>query len=138
MSLASLKSLKVLAARLRWDTQNTQVASNNLARSGIPGQKAQRLQKFDFKHILKPSHLLKSSKLSTTHSKHLQNTSESEPYSTRAAQDRKADVSISANDIDPHTEMMEINDSATQFQQSATLYRKMIQTYKLFISPGGK
>lgn len=134
MPLSSLKSLKALGARLRWDSQNVQVSSNNLARSGIPGEKAKKLEPFNFRQVLTSSRVSKARHLNTTHSGHISNTKSSAPYQEKEERNRKADTTVSKNNIDPHSEMMAINESNTHFQQSSALYKKMVQNYKLFLS----
>ena len=136
MPLSSLKSLKALGARMRWDTQNIQVSSNNLARSDIPGEKTKKLAKFDFKKIVGTSQKNKASKLSTTSPSHITTSKSSSPYQTKEMRGRKTDVTVNKNNIDPHTEMMAINESNTHFQQTSSLYKKMTQNYKLFLSMG--
>tara|TARA_A100000171_G_C2131575_1_gene147118 strand:- start:565 stop:972 length:408 start_codon:yes stop_codon:yes gene_type:complete len=126
------KSMKVLSARMRWDTQNIQVSSNNLARSGLPGQTARKLVPFNFTEVLKSSKSAKSSSVTTTHSRHISTSQSSAPYDVKESKSKKGDTDITKNNINPHEEMMSINESNTQFLQNSNLYRKMVQNYKLF------
>lgn len=104
------------------------------ARSGIPGQKGKRLEQFDFRQVLRSSNTSKANHLKTTHSGHMTNTKSSAPYVEKEEKNRKADTTVNKNNIDPHSEMMAINESNTHFQQSSGLYKKMVQNYKLFLS----
>lgn len=134
MSFSNLKSVQALSARMRWDTQNVEVSSDNLSRSGIPKQTAKKLEKFDFRKTVSSKLQATAGNMSVTHPGHISTTKSKSPYQVRAEKDRKDDMTVSRNNIDPHTEMMAINESNTHFQQSSAVYKKLLQNYKMFMS----
>ncbi|MCA0370750.1 MAG: hypothetical protein LCH26_06575 [Proteobacteria bacterium] len=123
MSIGKTKAFAAMSARLKWDQENIKVATDNLARAQLPGEKQKRLSPFSFQHILGKSGL---SRTSATHMTGTQDHGRTVQVTT-SSQDEE---SISKNNISPQEEMMHINDSSTRAHQMTTLHKKLIGMYK--------
>ncbi len=131
MSLYSTPQIKLLFQKLEHLQARQETASDNMARSGVAGEKTKQVE--DFKKSLRRNRPSKSIK--TTNSRHLSGNIKETKFKTSIAK-KQGEPSITGNSISAEEQLLALNETGTEFFRMRQVNKNIITRVRLIAGIG--
>lgn len=129
----------LIHSKMNWLTRRQTVLTQNIVNTNTPGFKAKDLQAPSFKGALSLKDSRSPNKpqvsLQATNGNHLQPS----PHSKASAPDMvetPGDPKLSGNTVDPHEQLMKINETGTEYYKMSMAYMKFRDIFKIALGKG--
>ncbi len=110
MSLTNTPQAKLLFEKMRHTQARQEVASDNIARSGVAGAKSKEIEKFEkaVKRNTNPS------SVKTTHKGHMSGSTKQTGFQVKKSKS-DGETTLSGNNISPEEQLLALNEASTDF-----------------------
>lgn len=132
MALTNTLQGQLLSEKMRYVQEKQRNTSDNLARSGVAGEKTKEIESFSkaIKRSANPASVKR------THSNHLTGSVKSVGFRVRQAKDQP-ESSLTGNSISAEEQLLALNEAATEFYRLQQIHNSEEKRIKDVLNMGG-
>ncbi|NCP62809.1 MAG: hypothetical protein GW748_05800 [Alphaproteobacteria bacterium] len=132
MALTSTPQAQLLFEKMRHTQARQENTSDNLARSGVAGEKTKEIEPFS--QALK--HNSATASIKTTNAHHLSGSVKDVGFKIKKSKEQ-AEPTLTGNSISPEEQLLQLNEAATDFYRLQQVHKSEIERIKTVLNMGG-
>lgn len=134
MDISKLKVFNLLQTNMTYLGAKQDVMAENVSNANTPGYGVKQLKPLDFKQVLNQTSGASQVKMAATSLNHIAGSSASEANEYSGDVDKNPfEITPTGNKVVMEQEMMKLTKNAGEYQQTTSIYRKMLQMLKTTI-----
>tara|TARA_R110002095_G_scaffold169351_2_gene147048 strand:+ start:5936 stop:6340 length:405 start_codon:yes stop_codon:yes gene_type:complete len=131
MALTNTPQAQLLFEKMRHTQARQETTSDNLARSGVAGEKTKEVESFS-KSLNRNS---KPASIKTTNANHLSGSLKNAGFKVKTSKEQ-ADPSLTGNSISPEEQLLQLNEAGTDFYRLQQIHKSEEERMKTVLNMG--